>query len=206
MEPKWLDWARRLAAISQSGLTYSDNHYEIERYRAIGDIAAEMMAAGGDMEKVVLAELFSREAGYATPKVDVRGAAFRDDMILLVKESVDGLWTLPGGFADVGDSPSEAVQRELLEESGFESRATKLCAVYDRNKHPHKPSFPFHLYKMFFLCQITGGEPQTSHETDAVEFFAEDELPPLSQGRVLPQQIEQMFQYYRDPSIPTDFD
>ncbi len=206
MEPKWLDWARRLAAISQSGLTYSDNHYEIERYEAIRDIAAEMMADGGRLEKVRLVELFSREAGYATPKVDVRGAAFRDDKILLVKESVDGLWTLPGGWADVGDSPSEAVERELLEESGFEVRTTKLCAVYDRNKHPHKPSFPFHLYKMFFLCEITGGEPTTSPETDAVEFFAENQIPPLSQGRVLPQQIKRMFQYYRDPSLPTDFD
>ena len=206
MDPKWLDWARRLAAISQSGLTYSDNHYEIERYQAIGDIAAEMMASGSRLEKVRFAELFSREAGYATPKVDVRGAVFRDDKILLVKESVDGLWTLPGGFADVGDSPSEAVEREVLEESGFEVRAVKLCAVYDRNKHPHKPSFPFHLYKMFFLCEITGGEAKTSPETDAVEFFAEDQIPPLSQGRVLPQQIKRMFDYYRDPSLPTDFD
>jgi len=206
MEPKWLDWARRLAAISQSGLTYSDNHYEIERYQAIRDITAEMMAAGGDIEKAEFVELFSREAGYATPKVDVRGAAFRDDKILLVKESVDGLWTLPGGFADVGDSPSEAVKREVIEESGFEVRTVKLCAVYDRNKHPHKPSFPFHLYKLFLLCEIIGGEPKTSPETDAVEFFKETDLPPLSQGRVLPQQIERMFQYYRDPSLPTDFD
>ena len=206
MEPKWLDWARQLAAISQSGLHYCDNHYEIERYRAISDIAAEMMADGGRLEKVVFAELFSRQAGYATPKVDVRGAAFRNDTILLVKESVDGLWTLPGGFADVGDSPSEAVVREVVEESGFEVRTTKLCAVYDRNKHPHKPSFPFHLYKMFFLCEITGGEPRASSETDAVEFFKENELPPLSQGRVLPKQIKRMFQYYRDPSLPTDFD
>lgn len=206
MEPKWLDWAKRLAAISQSGLAYSDNNYEIERYQAIRDIAAEMMAAGGDMEKAGFIELFSREAGYATPKVDVRGAAFRDDTILLVKESVDGLWTLPGGWADVGDSPSEAVEREVIEESGFEVRTVKLCAVYDRNKHPHKPSFPFHLYKMFFLCEIIGGQPKTSPETDAVEFFAEYQIPPLSQGRVLPQQIKRMFQYYRDPSLPTDFD
>ncbi len=206
MEPKWLDWARQLATISQSGLTYSDSQYEIERYRAIADIAAEMMAAGGRLEKVRLVELFSREAGYATPKVDVRGAAFRDDTILLVKESVDGLWTLPGGWADVGDSPAEAVEREVLEESGFEASTTKLCAVYDRNKHPHKPSFPFHLYKMFFLCEITGGEPKTSPETEAVEFFAEYQIPPLSQGRVLPQQIKRMFEYYRDPSLPTDFD
>ena len=206
MEPKWLDWARRLAAISQSGLHYCDNHYEIERYEIIRDIAAEMMADGGRLEKVRLVELFSREAGYATPKVDVRGAAFRDDTILLVKESIDGLWTLPGGFADVGDSPSEAVEREVVEESGFEVRTTKLCALYDRNKHPHKPSFPFHLYKMFFLCEITGGKPKTSPETEAVEFFKETEIPPLSQGRVLPQQIKRMFQYYRDPSIPTDFD
>jgi ADP-ribose pyrophosphatase YjhB (NUDIX family) len=147
--------------------------------------------------------MFGREKGYATPKVDVRGAAFRDGRILLVKEAIDGLWTLPGGWADVGDSPSEAIRREMVEESGFEVEVVKLCAVYDRSKHPHRPAFPFHLYKMFFLCEITGGEAKTSHETLEVGFFAEDALPPLSEGRVLPFQIKTMFDHYRDRSLPT---
>ncbi|HPD46021.1 MAG TPA: NUDIX hydrolase [Anaerohalosphaeraceae bacterium] len=200
---QWLTWAQRLAAIAQSGLTYSQNEYEIERYQAVLKIAADMMEAGGGGNAQGLVEMFGREKGYATPKVDVRGAAFRDGRILLVKEAIDGLWTLPGGWADVGDSPSEAIRREMVEESGFEVEVVKLCAVYDRSKHPHRPAFPFHLYKMFFLCEITGGEAKTSHETLEVGFFAEDALPPLSEGRVLPFQIKTMFDHYRDRSLPT---
>ena len=165
-----------------------------------------MMSTGSGTGKKQLLELFANEKGYATPKVDVRGAAFRNEEILLVKEKVDGLWTLPGGWADVGDSPAEAVEREVVEESGFEVKTKKLCAVYDRNKHPHKPSFPFHLYKMFFLCEITGGNAKTSIETTDVAFFKENKLPQLSTGRVLPQQIKRMYQHYRNPTLPTDFD
>ncbi len=77
--------------------------------------------------------------GYATPKVDVRGSVFRDDQILLVKERADGLWTLPGGWADVNESPREAVVREIMEESGYHTRANKLLAVWDRAKHQHTP-------------------------------------------------------------------
>jgi ADP-ribose pyrophosphatase YjhB (NUDIX family) len=206
MEPNWLNWAKQLAALSQCGLTYTDSHFERERYEAIRDIAAEMMATGSDTDKKQLIELFAKEKGYATPKVDVRGVAFKNDEILLVKEKVDGLWTLPGGWADVGDSPTEAVEREVIEESGFEVKTIKLCAVYDRNKHPHKPSFPFHIYKMFFLCEITGGQPTTSSETTDVAFFKENQIPDLSRGRVLPEQIKRMYQHYRNPNLPTDFD
>jgi len=203
MDEHWVVWAQRLAAISQSGLTYSESHFEIERYEAVRAIAAEMMESGGGGEAAGLVEMFRGEKGYATPKVDVRGAVFREGKILLVKEAIDGLWTLPGGWADVGDSPSEAVRREVVEESGFEVRVAKLCGVYDRSKHPHRPTFPFHLYKMFFLCDITGGEAKTSHETLAVDFFAEDALPALSEGRVLPFQIKSMFDHYRGPSLAT---
>jgi ADP-ribose pyrophosphatase YjhB (NUDIX family) len=206
MEPNWLTWAKRLAALAQDGLTYSDNEYEIDRYRQIRQIAAEMMAAGSDLDAKALMELFSREQGYATPKVDVRGVAFRDDKILLVKEKLDGGWTLPGGWADPWQSPSEAVAREIFEESGFEVRVVKLAAVYDRSKHPHLPLMPFHLYKLFFLCEITGGVPTESYETTGVEFFAEDAIPPLSVSRTLPFQIARMFEHYRNRALPTDFD
>ncbi|MBE0536012.1 MAG: NUDIX hydrolase [Phycisphaerae bacterium] len=206
MDGQWLLWAQRLAALAQSGLTYTENPFEIERYEAVRGIAAEMMEAGGGGAAAGLVEVFRGEKGYATPKIDVRGAVFRDGRILLVKEAIDGLWTLPGGWADVGDSPSEAVGREVVEESGFEVRVAKLCAVWDRSRHAHRPAFPFHIYKMFFLCEITGGAARTSVETLGVEFFAEDAIPPLSQGRVLPFQIRRMFEHYRDRSLATDFD
>jgi len=206
MDPVWLKWAKELAAISQNGLTFSDNAYDIERYQAVRRIAAAMMSAQSNLDADALMALFEREEGYATPKVDVRGVVFRENRILLVKEKIDGGWTLPGGWADPCQSPSEGVVREIREESGYESEARRLLAVYDRSKHPHKPPLPFHIYKMFFLCEITGGSPKVSHETTAVDFFPEDHLPELSISRVLPDQIARMFEYYRNPDWPVYFD
>jgi len=206
MEPNWLKWAKQLAALAQDGLTFSENAYDIERYEQMRDVAAEMMAEGFDLEKKSVLNLLEREEGYATPKVDVRGAAFRDGKILLVREALDGGWTLPGGWADPCQSPTEAVVREVFEESGFEARVTKLAAVYDRSRHPHLPHIPFHIYKLFFLCEITGGQAAESHETTGVQFFAEDNIPPLSISRTLPFQIARMFDHHRSPNLPTDFD
>ena len=206
MEPNWLRWAKQLAALAQNGLTYSQSPYEIERYEQIRQIAAEMMAEGFDLYAQAFIDLFAQEQGYATPKVDVRGAAFRDGKILLVKEKIDDAWTLPGGWADPCQSPSEAVAREVVEESGFEVRVTKLAAVYDRSKHAHQPPMPFHLYKLFFLCEITGGQARESHETTGVEFFDEHSIPELSVSRTLPFQIARMFDHHRHPALPTDFD
>jgi len=206
-EPNWLRWAKQLAALAQNGLTFSDNPYDIERYEHLRQIAAEMMAEGFDLDKKSLLDLFAREQGYATPKVDVRGAAFRDGKILLVREALDGGWTLPGGWADPCQSPSEAVVREIFEESGFEARVCKLAAVYDRSRHPHLPAIPFHIYKLFFLCEITGGAATESHETTGVAFFAENEIPHnLSISRTLPFQIARMFDHLRHPALPTDCD
>jgi len=205
MNPKWLDWARRLQAIAQTGLTFARDPYDVERYEAVRAIAAEIMAGHSDAELSVVRDLFASQAGYATPKVDVRGVVFRDDTILLVKERSDGGWTLPGGWADVGDSPGEAVVREVFEESGYRTRAVKLLAFYDRNKHPHPPH-PFHIYKAFIRCELVGGAPATSGETDDVGFFRADELPDLSLTRVLPEQIARLFEHYRHPEWPADFD
>jgi ADP-ribose pyrophosphatase YjhB (NUDIX family) len=206
MEPAWLKWAKELAAISQNGLTYANNSYDIERYEKIRQIAAEMMSTPSGLDTESLLNIFAKEDGYATPKVDVRGVVFRDNKILLVKEKIDNKWTLPGGWADPCDCPSESVVREIYEESGFETRTQKLLAVYDRSKHPHEPLMPFHIYKLFFLCEITGGSEQISHETTAVDFFAEDKIPELSVSRVLPYQITRMFEHYRNPDMQTDFD
>ena len=205
MIPNWLDWAQRLQAIAQTGLNYSTNVFDIERYQAVREIAAEMAVSFSDADASAMRALFAGQEGHATPKVDVRAVVFRDDAILLVRERSDGLWTLPGGWADVGESPGEAVAREAYEESGYQIRAVQVLAVYDRNKHPHPP-FPFHTYKLFFLAELTGGQPAHSVETDGVGFFREDELPGLSVMRVTPEQIARFFQHHRHPDWPTDFD
>jgi ADP-ribose pyrophosphatase YjhB (NUDIX family) len=152
--------------------------------------------------------MFTQQTGYATPKVDVRGAVFRDGQILLVRETADGnRWTLPGGWADVNESPAEAVVKEVREEAGLEVRASKLSAVWDRSRHAHKPIYPFHIWKLFFLCEVIGGELQNGPETSEVAFFAEHDLPiDLSTSRVLPLQLKRMFEHMRQPNLPTDFD
>jgi len=202
--PQWLQWAQRLQALAQTGIAFAGNAFDQERYAAVGQIAAAMMAAGSDRQPQFIEGLFT-EGGYATPKMDVRAAVFRDDRILMVKERSDGLWTLPGGFADVGDSASSAAEREVREEAGFEVRAVKLAALYDRNRHPHPP-YAFHLWKAFFVCELLGGEARPSIETEAVGFFAEHQLPPLSRGRATLEQIRHMFEHHRHPARATSFD
>lgn len=205
-EPQLWALARKLQALAQTGLTYTAVHYDRERYQAISGIAAELMAMQCDTPRETFHRLFAQQDGYATPKVDVRAAIFRDGRVLLVQESTDGLWTMPGGWADVNDSPTEAVEREAIEESGFRVKAVKLAAVFDRAKHDHEPPFPFHIYKLFFLCEILGGCPKTSAETLAVDFFPPDALPPLSTTRIVRGQILRMFEHARNPSLPTEFD
>ncbi|MDF5714623.1 MAG: NUDIX domain-containing protein [Rhizonema sp. NSF051] len=152
-------------------------------------------------------DLFDKEKGYATPKIDVRAAVFRDDKLLLVKEKEDGCWTLPGGWADIGDSPSEAVVREVYEESGYQTKAVKLLAVYDRSDPRHRhPPFQYYVYKLFFQCELIGGTATESFETEGAEFFGEHEIPQLSLTRVVPIQITRVFEHYRHPNYPTDFD
>ncbi len=199
-------WHQRLQAIAQNGLTFARDSYDIERYQAIREIAAEMIAAGSGQAPATMLEILAKEKDYATPKVDVRGVVFRENKLLLVRERSDGGWTLPGGWADVCSSPAENVEREILEESGFVTRATRMLALYDRGKHPHEPAFAFHVYKLFLLCELIGGSEQSSSETDAVGFFEEATLPPLSITRVTRGQIQRMFEHHRNPELPTDFD
>jgi len=203
----WIKIARKLQGISQTGLHYTDSEYDRERYEEIGDIAAEITTSLSTLEKSEVVELQAAEFGYATPKVDVRGVVFRDGKILLVREVADnGRWTLPGGWADLNESAAESVVREIREESGYETEVLKLLAVYDREKHGHEPPFPYHVYKHFFHCRITGGEAVTSHETSGIDFFVVDELPELSVSRVKESQIRRFFEHLENPNMPTDFD
>jgi ADP-ribose pyrophosphatase YjhB (NUDIX family) len=203
MSSSVLDLSRRLLALSQTGLHFSAEEYDRERYREIGDIAAKLLELQGASAAAVTSGWFV-DTGYATPKCEVRGAIFRDDRVLLVRERADGKWTVPGGWADVNDSPSLAVLKEIEQECGFTARILKLAAVYDRNKH--NPPSLFHAWKHFFVCEITGGEARTSYETTAVEFFALDSLPELSTGRATAEQIRSMHRHHLNPSLPTEFD
>jgi ADP-ribose pyrophosphatase YjhB (NUDIX family) len=202
--PHWLAWAREIQALSQTGLHYSNSDYDAQRYRRLIEIAAEMVESHTGLAREPLVERFLAQPGYATPKVDVRGAAVRDGQILLVQEAADGRWTLPGGWADVGDLPSEMVVREVWEESGFEVVPRKVVGVYDTNRR--SPLEFFHAYKVVFLCDIVGGEARPSNETLDVGFFAFDNLPPLSSPRTDLRHLEEVQAHLQDPVRPAAFD
>lgn len=199
------EWFRRLRVVAQYGLTYSKDPYDLERFREVAAIADEMAVRLTQQPLEAVVQALRLETGPPSPKLDVRAAVFRGDEILLVREASDGLWTLPGGWVDLGESPAEAAAREVKEESGFDCVPRKLFAVVDRNKHPHGPLL-FHVYKLFFWCELVGGVETTSLETTAVGFFRENALPPLSSTRVLPAQIFQAFRHRERPELATAFD
>lgn len=200
-----LAWARKVRALAQNGLTFSKDPYDLERYRQLNELAESVLHTELAIPQQSAAQFWKGEYGYATPKVEVRGAVFAEGRVLLVRERSDGRWTLPGGWVDVNDSPAHAVEREILEESGFRARAVKLAALLDKNRHPHPPSV-HHIYKLMFLCELLGGSATVSQETDAVDFFPLDSLPELSRGRILESQIARLYQHQQQPGLPTDFD
>lgn len=202
--PKWMDWAREIFSLSQSGITYSGNQYDIERYKRLQDITAEMIASQSAISKEAALDSFSMQAGYITPKVDVRGAVVRDGKILLIQERADGNWAMPGGWADLGDSPRSVAEREVWEESGFRVKAEKVVAVIDANRI--EPMEFYHAYKIIFLCRLLDGEPRTSYETLAVDFFDLNHLPPLSSYRTDEEMLREVFAHIADPSRSTAFD
>ena len=201
----WLHWARKIQALSQSGLTYCTDEYNKERYQQLGDIAAEIVKNQTELSKKSITENFNLQNGYATPKVDVRGAVFRDGKILLVQERADERWCLPGGWADVGDSPAEMVMREVWEESGFKVEPKKVIGVYDANNDGRPLEF-YHAYKIIFLCEITGGQARPSYETLAVDFFHFDNLPPLSSSRTNKRHINEVLKHIKNPKKNTYFE
>ncbi|MFD1849492.1 NUDIX hydrolase [Oceanobacillus bengalensis] len=205
MEPKWLEWAKQLRSIAQAGLTYSKDVYDLERFELIKNISIEMLSLHTDVSKTVIRDLFDNETGYATPKVDIRSVVFQDNKILMVRENTDGNWSLPGGWGDIGLTPSEVAVKEVKEESGFDVEAIKLIGVFDKKCHPHPPS-PYHVYKIFIQCEITGGQPREGIETCAVDFFAENNLPSLSIPRNTESQIKLAFKHLHNPQEPVYFD
>jgi ADP-ribose pyrophosphatase YjhB (NUDIX family) len=203
--PRWLEWAREIQALSQTGYHYAENEYQRERYHRLAEIAAEMVAEHTDLENAQVIHIFNQQVGYATPRVDVRGAVFQEGKLLLVKERQDGGWTMPGGWADVGDIPSQAAEREVWEEAGFRVKASKVIGVYDANRV--EPLEIFHAFKIVFLCDVLTGEPRPSSETSEVALFGRDEIPAVLSGeRTRRRHIYDAFHALDDPDCPTVFD
>lgn len=190
--------AQRLQAMAQTGLAFTEDRFDRERYEGLRRIAAELVGAP-EME-----EGFAAEWGYATPKVDVRAIVLREGRLLLVREAADGLWCPPGGWADVSETPARNAEREVAEETGLTVRATRLLGAFDRNLHGHPPR-PFHAYKLFFLGESQGGDLRTAHDTLDVGFFDPADLPPLSLDRVVPFEIETCLRLAREGG-PAYFD
>jgi ADP-ribose pyrophosphatase YjhB (NUDIX family) len=204
--PRWLKWAQQLQALAQSGLQYTQNPFDKGRYEEMSHIASEIMAAKTETELGEVLPVFDAQSGYATPKLDVRGVVFREDKILLVRELADnGNWTLPGGWVDVNSTPRKAVEKEMREEAGVIVEAVKLLAVYDRNLHGHPP-YPFHAWKLFFLCNLIADATPDPLETAEPTYFGENQIPELSLARVTPEEITRMFFHRHHPELPTDFD
>jgi ADP-ribose pyrophosphatase YjhB (NUDIX family) len=203
--PHWLEWAREIQALAQTGLHYAPDDYHRDRYRRLIDIAAEITAEHSGLPADGLARMFHAARGYATPKVDVRGAVFRDGKLLLVCERADGGWCMPGGWADVGDPPSAMVEREVLEESGLKVRAVRLIGVFDANREGPELEV-MHAYKLVFLCEDQGGAPRSSNETSDARFFGINEIPALSSARTSIRNIREAFAHRDDPSLQAVFD
>jgi ADP-ribose pyrophosphatase YjhB (NUDIX family) len=201
----WLDMAKRMQALAQSGLEYSDNKYDRDRYQQLRQLSLEIMHDFTELKMDKLIDVFASERGYQTPKVDVRGVVFRENQILMVRETIDGNWSLPGGWADIGLPPSEVAVKEVWEESGLVVVPERLLAVLDKKRHNHPPDI-FHIYKIFILCRETGGELKGGMETSETGFFGPDKFPPLSVPRITTEQIRLMYEYKNDPRKPAAFD
>ncbi len=203
--PRWLEWAREIQALAQTGYHYSENDYHRLRYSRLMEIAAEIVSEYSSLDYPLLIGSFRAQIGYATPRVDVRGAVFKNGKLLLVRERADGGWTLPGGWADVGDVPSQAAEREVWEEAGFRVKACRVIGVYDANRN--RPLELFHAFKIVFLCDLISGEARPSDETSEVNFYARDEIPIVLSGeRTQSRHILDAFACLEKPDLPTVFD
>ncbi|WP_041221133.1 NUDIX hydrolase [Deinococcus geothermalis] len=198
---------RELQLLAQAGLTYTRDPYDRERYERLLRLTAELLAGETGQAADEVHEHLRAERGYLTPKVDVRAVVLnRQGEVLLTRERVDGRWSLPGGWADPGDSPREVAVREVREETGRTVRATRLLALLDKDKHPHPPDL-WAVYKLFVACDLLA---DTAHpgNTETLEsgWFSPDALPPLSLGRNLPEQVRRMVVLARQPELGVDLD
>ncbi|HEY6795543.1 MAG TPA: NUDIX hydrolase N-terminal domain-containing protein [Kineosporiaceae bacterium] len=200
----WLGWSRELHSIAQAGLTYAENAFDVQRYRRLREIAADLAAALSDGPPDPVRMALVGETGYLTPKLDVRAAVVDDDgRVLLVREAADGRWALPGGWADVNEGLISGAVREVREESGYRVEATRLLGIYDKRSWGAPPS-PLFTLTSVVACRLLGGEATPSVETTQVGWFRRDALPELSTGRTPIPLLARVFAHHDDPTLPQD--
>ena len=202
---KWLQWAIEIQSLAQSGLAYTNNVYDIERYERLRKISAEMIDEKSNIGLEKVEKLFCNEVGYQTPKIDTRAVIFKDDKILLTHEN-NGTWSLPGGWCDVLESIKSNTIKEVKEETGLDVETVKVIAIHDRNKH-NKPIYAYGICKVFMLCKLIGGEFVKNIETTEIKYFSLDDIPNnLAQEKTNKEQIEMCFKAYKDENWQTQFD
>lgn len=192
--------SQRVRALSQTGLTYVNNDYDRERYEELLSISDSIVSVCSGIDEEEVLDCFCPRKEYVTPKVDIRAIVFNEsDELLMVQEKLDGLWSVPGGWADVGYTPKEVAIKEVKEETGLDVEALRLLAVVDMSKHNH-PLIPFYVYKIFILCRLKGGAFTEAFDILDKGFFPLNTLPPLSLERIIPEEIEMVYELYKDPS------
>lgn len=202
---KWLKWAIEIQSIAQAGLAYTNNPYDIERFKRLREISAEMMAEKTDINLDKVKGLFCNETGYQTPKIDTRAAIFKDGRILLVHEN-NGTWSLPGGWCDVLESVKSNTIKEVKEETGLDAEAVRIIAIQDRNKH-NKPQYAYGICKVFVLCNVIGGKFLENIETTEIKYFSLEEIPSnLAEEKTSREQIEMCFEAFNNKNWQIQFD
>jgi ADP-ribose pyrophosphatase YjhB (NUDIX family) len=184
-----LELLREIQGLCQTGLHYTKDPFDQERYTRLREIAFELLSGAGGVSTQRVRDFFVPEKGYATPKVDVRACVIHEERVLLVRERSDGKWALPGGWADQNESPALCTVREVQEESGYDVRLGDLYAIRDRDRHPYVPRYPTSVYKLLFTATLLGGEPRPNTEISEIRFFDPDDLPELSPGRTIERDI-----------------
>lgn len=205
MEKKWLYWAKELQSIAQAGLMYSKDKYDIERFNQIRNLSVQILEEYTNIDNKKIKNLFCNETGYQTPKIDVRGAIFKENKILLVKETIDGCWSMPGGWAEVNLSIRENIIKEVKEEAGVNVNPKRIMAILDRKKYNTPPS-PYGIYKIFILCDLIDGDFKSNIETEESRFFDRNNLPKLSLSRNTKDQIEICFNSFNEKELNIIFD
>lgn len=206
MENFYFEKIKRLHALAEIGLEYTEISFDRERYEEIRKISLEMLEKMTDVPIEKIVPVIEEKNGYKTPKVDVRAVVFNEENeVLLIQEKIDGKWAMPGGWTDIGYSPGEVAVKECFEEAGLKVKAKKLLAIMDKQKQGMPPAFEY-VYKIFILCEKLNNNISTGSETSDVGWFHADKLPQLSLPRNNEKQIKLMFDFIKEKRTEPYFD
>ena len=191
----FVKYLQRMIALTDTGLTFTKDPFDRERYEDLRSLLSEMLNQESDLDAEEVAEVLKPTSAYVTPLMDVRAWIVEDEKICLVRGQGENDWALPGGFGEVGYSPTENILKEIEEETGFEAKVERLLAVFDTNRFQLQSK---QYAKFIFECKLLDGQFQKNQEIADLQFFAIDQLPNLSEKRITKEQIEILWQVYQD--------